>query len=400
MKRFFAVLLALLLTFSLSAGVFAADAEAETAAQELFDLGLFSGTGTDAAGKPVFDLDRAPTRAEAVTMLVRLLGKTDAALAGAWTTPFTDVADWAKSYVGFAYANGLTAGTSAATFGGGDTVSAAQYLTFVLRALGYASGTDFQWDRAWELTDRLGVTDGRYGDGTAFTRGDAAIVSRRALDTAVKGGTLTLLQTIRGEAPDTAITFSGTGDQVITGVNIPAGSYYAEYTHKGNRNFITKLYFGDKEYDYMLISNRIGSCSGQVEMTDNDNLAVANGMLSIQADGSWTISFKPVSGKTTTNISGRGEIVTGIFTATSARNAVSMTHNGERNFIAKVIEYNADNEYDYELLANEIGTYSGQTLITLTPGVQYFFYVRADGDWTINFGTGDALTTYTPPAIP
>lgn len=98
MKRIFAFLLALLLIFSLSAGAFAADAEAETAAQELFDLGLFSGTGTDAAGKPVFDLDRAPTRAEAVTMLVRLLGKSDAALAGAWTTPFTDVADWAKPY--------------------------------------------------------------------------------------------------------------------------------------------------------------------------------------------------------------------------------------------------------------------------------------------------------------
>ncbi len=400
MKRIFAVLLALLLIFSLSAGAFAADAEAETAAQELFDLGLFSGTGTDAAGKPVFDLDRAPTRAEAVTMLVRLLGKSDAALAGAWTTPFTDVADWAKPYVGFAYANGLTAGTSATTFGGGDTVSAAQYLTFVLRALGYASGTDFQWDRAWELTDRLGVTDGRYGDGTAFTRGDAAIVSRRALDTAVKGGTLTLLQTIRGEAPDTAITFSGTGDQVITGVNIPAGSYYAEYIHSGKSNFITRFYYGDKEYDYVRISNEIGRCSGQVSMWEDSNLAVTNGMLSVRADGNWTISFKPVSGKTTTNVSGHGEVVTGIFTATSARNAVSMTHKGESNFIAKVIEYNADERYDYESLANEIGVYSGQKLITLTPGVQYFFYVRADGDWTINFGTGDALTTYAPPAIP
>lgn len=399
MKRIFAVLLALLLIFSLSAGAFAADAEAETAAQELFDLGLFSGTGTDAAGKPVFDLDRAPTRAEAVTMLVRLLGKSDAALAGAWTTPFTDVADWAKPYVGFAYANGLTAGTSATTFGGGDTVSAAQYLTFVLRALGYASGTDFQWDRAWELTDRLGVTDGRYGDGTAFTRGDAAIVSRRALDTAVKGGTLTLLQTIRGEAPDTAITFSGTGDQVITGVNIPAGSYYAEYTYKGEHNFISELYYGSGAFDYLLISNEIGTCSGQSAMTRHKNAGVSNGTLSVEAEGDWTISFKPVSGKTTTNISGSGNVITGIFTATAARYTVSTTYKGKSNFIVEIYQLNGTDSFG-KLAANEIGDYSGQKLVSLNPGTQYYIAVESEGDWTINFGTGDALTTYAPPEIP
>ena len=70
----------------------AAKSEATEAAETLYGLGLFQGTGTDAAGRPNYDLERAPTRAEAVTMLVRLLGKEDAARAGAWQTPFTDVA--------------------------------------------------------------------------------------------------------------------------------------------------------------------------------------------------------------------------------------------------------------------------------------------------------------------
>ena len=96
----------------MSLPVFAAKSEAQEAAQTLHDLGLFKGTGTDVSGNPIFDLNRAPTRAEAVTMLVRLLGKEDEALAGDWNTPFTDVADWAKPYVGYAYANGLTAGVS------------------------------------------------------------------------------------------------------------------------------------------------------------------------------------------------------------------------------------------------------------------------------------------------
>lgn len=59
-------------------------------------------------------------------------------------------------------------------------MTSAQYLTFILRALGYddAAG-DFDWERAWELTDELGVTSGEYGaaNNGAFVRGDAAIVS-------------------------------------------------------------------------------------------------------------------------------------------------------------------------------------------------------------------------------
>ena len=133
MKKWISLFLAVAMLFALSLPVFAAKSEAQT----LHELGLFKGTGTDAAGKPVFDLNRAPTRAEAVTMLVRLLGKEDEALAGDWNTPFIDVADWAKPYVGYAYANGLTAGVSQTRFGSESSVTAAQFLTFVLRALGY-----------------------------------------------------------------------------------------------------------------------------------------------------------------------------------------------------------------------------------------------------------------------
>ena len=49
--------------------------KAQTAADALHTLGLFNGTGSNADGTPIYDLDRTPTRHEAVTMLVRLLGK-------------------------------------------------------------------------------------------------------------------------------------------------------------------------------------------------------------------------------------------------------------------------------------------------------------------------------------
>jgi hypothetical protein len=181
-KRILSLLLAVILVCSLVPTAFAASSEATDAANALHNLGLFNGTGTNADGTPIYDLDRAPTRHEAVTMLVRLLGKGEEALAGTWETPFTDVAEWAKPYVGYAYANGLTAGTSETTFGGEATVTASQYLTFVLRALGYSSNTDFKWDAAWELSDKIGMTDGRYHmNYSNFSRGDVAIISNSAL---------------------------------------------------------------------------------------------------------------------------------------------------------------------------------------------------------------------------
>ena len=197
MRKWASCFLALVLLISLSLPALAAESEAQEAAQTLYELGLFQGTGTDAAGKPAFDLERAPSRAEAVTMLVRLLGKEREALAGDWNTPFTDVADWAKPYVGYAYANGLTAGVSQTRFGGENSVTAAQFLTFALRALGYESGKDFSWDSAWELSDDIGLSEGRYdANAKRFTRGDAAIVSLAALRTQQKGGGKTLLQAI------------------------------------------------------------------------------------------------------------------------------------------------------------------------------------------------------------
>ncbi len=136
------------------------------------------------------------TREQAVTMLVRLLGAEDAAKAGSYETPFTDVAPWAQPYVGYAYANGLTKGTGKTRFGGSDIVTTSQYLTFVLRALGYESGTDFQWDSAWTMADALGLDAQALQNTTTFLRGDMAEISLAALESKTKGGAKSLLQSL------------------------------------------------------------------------------------------------------------------------------------------------------------------------------------------------------------
>lgn len=194
-RKLFALSLAALLLLPLSA---AATGESDTpevyAANLLYQLGLFQGVGEHDDGTVDFDLDTAPTREVAVTMLVRLLGKDAAARKGSYTIPFSDVSDWARPYVGYAYANKLTNGLSATSFGGTEIVSATQYLTFVLRALGYDSKSDFQWDSAWTMTDALGITYGEYGANTKrFTRGDVAKISASALAAPIRDASETLL---------------------------------------------------------------------------------------------------------------------------------------------------------------------------------------------------------------
>lgn len=88
MKKLLCPLFALLIVLSLSTAAFAADYSAEESANALYELGLFQGTGETANGKPIYSLDAAPTRAQTVTMLVRLLGKEAEAKAGTWTVPF------------------------------------------------------------------------------------------------------------------------------------------------------------------------------------------------------------------------------------------------------------------------------------------------------------------------
>lgn len=124
MKRLLSILLSLVMVLSLTPVAFAVSDEAVAAANVLHERGLFNGTGTNADGTPIFDLDKTPTRNQAIIMLVRLLGKEGEALAGTWNIPFTDVSESMRPYVGYAYTNGLTSGTSATTYGGSQPISA------------------------------------------------------------------------------------------------------------------------------------------------------------------------------------------------------------------------------------------------------------------------------------
>ena len=155
--------------------VTASAASYEAAADKLNSLGLFQGTDDG------YDLDRAPTRAEAVVMLVRLLGLEEDALDGDYEHPFTDVPEWADQYIAFAYEAGLAAGTSETTFTPNGLCTAQMYTTFVLRALGYRDAEgDFSYAEAIAFGKEAGIVDDVLAGGD-FLRDEMVAISYLAL---------------------------------------------------------------------------------------------------------------------------------------------------------------------------------------------------------------------------
>lgn len=149
-------------------------------ARQLQRLGLFLGTGSG------FELGRAPRRDEAAVMLTRYLGAESVAQTmGEQTLCFTDVSDYYRPYVAYLYADGLTRGTSETTYSPANQATAVQYMTFLLRALGYSEQNgDFSYTTALTDAVRLGVITQAEADAlrkSPFDRGAMARVSYRML---------------------------------------------------------------------------------------------------------------------------------------------------------------------------------------------------------------------------
>lgn len=144
-----------------------------------------------------FELERAPNRVEGAIMLIRLLGNEDQAMQGSSSHPFTDVPSWADKYVSYMYRNGLSKGIGGTLYGSSQPLSAKQYVIFVLRALGYKDGTDFDYNQALDKARELGLLSSsdatKFKNSPTFLRDDMVSISHDALSAKMKGSTGTLL---------------------------------------------------------------------------------------------------------------------------------------------------------------------------------------------------------------
>lgn len=170
------------------------------AAQRLYQLGLLRGQGTLANGSPDLALNEELNRAEAVILLLRLLGLEQEVFTSFATAPFTDVPGWAEPYISLAWARGLAAGVDTDRFDPSAACDVRSYLTFLLRALGYEEKADFYWDTALDFARSIGLdgTDSLSSTG-AIDRGIAARLAYGLLSCQTADGEQTLCDKLVAE---------------------------------------------------------------------------------------------------------------------------------------------------------------------------------------------------------
>ena len=164
-------------------------------AERLQTLKLFSGTDKG------FELGRTPTRLEGAAMLTRLLGGEQEAESKQYSHPFRDaVKTWGNHYVGYLHQYDVVKGISDKAFGCEKKLESADYVTFMLRILGYSDNTqngDFTWSNSLEAARDFGIIGKEYCSllkEESFNRGHMAKLTYLCLNRPLKNNSMTLLE--------------------------------------------------------------------------------------------------------------------------------------------------------------------------------------------------------------
>lgn len=201
MKRKLSLLLAVVMVLGSFSFAFAAETTAEEEAGNfLMEQGVIEGINGE------LKLDDNFRRQDMVVMLSRLMGAED--VAEAFPTDeltFTDFSDpYYKPIIAWAVAEGLIEGHTPERFGFGEDVTAQQYATVLLRALGY--GDEVAGDgyaKALDLAKELGLLgDLELDNSTVVTRGQMYVLTVNALGTAVKDSEETLADKLGVTMPE------------------------------------------------------------------------------------------------------------------------------------------------------------------------------------------------------
>ncbi len=185
--------LALLLVLTLLLSVFSyAASEPMTPGQYLKQLGVIKG---DAEGN--LNEKAKLTREEAITTVIRLMGKEKEALATKVEPSFTDVPkdSWARPYIAYAEMKDWTNGIGDGKFGLGKNVTTKQYATYMLRVLGYG---DTPYEQSMIEAAKLGLLDdvvATKGD-AIIARSDVFVIMKNTLDTKPKGDQKQLIEVL------------------------------------------------------------------------------------------------------------------------------------------------------------------------------------------------------------
>ena len=174
---------------------------APSLADELFEIGLLVGIGIDAAGSPIFELNRPLNRMEAIALVIRLMGLEERALGYIGANTFSDTPDWGSRIAAFAYNEGIAAGIGGGLFAADRLVTYQEFTVFLLRALGYSEvNGDFLFEHALDKAVDIGLYSENQRNiqesSDQFLRYDAVLNMVNALLTNSKDTNSILLDTL------------------------------------------------------------------------------------------------------------------------------------------------------------------------------------------------------------
>ena len=181
--------------------------------------------------------------------------------------------------------------------------------------------------------------------------------------------------TVQSWADDTYGTFapisqSGVGDNIVA---LPAGVTAAMVTavHDGQSNFSLSVLDASNQPTGDLLVNTIGAYDGSTAYGFSSFGEGAT--VQVTADGNWTITVSPLSSAPLFASSGAGDAV---FLYDGGPGSLALTHAGSSNF---TVIQKTGGAFDFGLLVNEIGAYSGTVPLSAGPAV---LTIGADGAWT------------------
>ena len=163
-------------------------------------------------------------------------------------------------------------------------------------------------------------------------------------------------------------TVSGSGDDVIEGLQLSTGMYRVHFTNSGSSNFVVWVDGTSSSRDLKI--NDIGAYDGYIFLVGGDTYK-----LEIESSGSWSYTVEQLQTTTNTSFSGTGDYVTDKITCSSG--TWHFSHNGSSNFVIRAYTTNGG-----DLLVNTIGAYDGKKSVTIPQESNVLFEINADGDWS------------------
>ncbi len=149
-------------------------------AEKLQDVGLLKGTGDG------LQIHNDMTRAEGITMLLRMIGEEEKAENSVLkNNVFEDVdsSHWASKNIAYAYDKGFVKGTTETTFSPEEKMSAPQFMVMLLRAMGYdrVEGETLSLENVNEIARKVGF-ETNFFDVQQLKRGHMVAIASRALN--------------------------------------------------------------------------------------------------------------------------------------------------------------------------------------------------------------------------